>query len=332
MVSGNQRSVLQSALAEEVTNYRHQTFAISTRRAYRTHRDSYLAFCNCMGYTPVPATTETLCHYAALLARSLKYNSIKQYLNIVRILHLEWGFPNPLLDNFHLRCVLQGIRRQLGDVIRRKLPITPPLLKVILSKLDIACALDSVVWAACLTLFFGLLRRSNLMPRSPSSFDTSRHLRRQDITFHPWGARLHIRWTKTIQYGERCLSIPLPRLVGNVLCPVAALFRAVNLTASASPDGPALVLPSSQGFPPLTSRVFVNRVRECLQAGQVDPVLYSGHSFRRGGATWAYKVGVDIETIRQLGDWRSTAFRDYVMIDNDTLVNAVKQMQSALLF
>ncbi len=82
---------LEAALSRDVQQFRLQTYAPSTQRAYRCHKASYLAFCAAMGYPPVPASTTTLCKYAALLARTLKYTSIKQYLTIVRYLHLEWS-------------------------------------------------------------------------------------------------------------------------------------------------------------------------------------------------------------------------------------------------
>ena len=172
---GDRRRLLQAALQREVLSFRQQTFASNTKKSYRTHRNAYFIFCNFMGYTAVPATTQTICLYASFLARSLKYNSVKQYLNIVRILHLEWGFPNPLLDNYYLRCVLQGMHRELGDAVNRKLPITPAFLRSILSHLDMSVSVDIVVWAACMFLFHGLLRRSNLMPLSKSTFDAARY-------------------------------------------------------------------------------------------------------------------------------------------------------------
>ena len=109
-----------------------------------------------MGYSPVPATSLTLCRYATFLARSLKFNSIKQYLNIVRLLHLEWGLPNPLKDNFSVNNTLKGIRRHLGDHVTRKRPIIPGVLKSILSQLDVSVSFDAAVWAACLISFYGL--------------------------------------------------------------------------------------------------------------------------------------------------------------------------------
>ena len=280
-----------------------------------------------MGCTPVPATTDILCKYAAMLARSLKYNSVKQYMNIIRILHLEWDLPNPLLDNFRLRCVMQGIRRDVGDFVCRKLPMTPCLLRQVLSQLDLSRPLDILVWAACLVLFYAMLRRSNLLPISSTAVcDSSRHLRRGDITFHPWGISLRINWSKTIQFKQRILTVPLPRFPGSVLCPVSALFQAMRLSVGAPLDSAVLTMPRSQGFTPLTSHMFTARLHDCLRSTVTDPTLYNTHSFRRGGASWAYKCGVNVETIRQIGDWRSDCFRDYLTIDSSSLLDATRSM------
>ena len=117
-----------------------------------------------MGYQPVPITPLVLYRYVAFLARSLKYNSIGKYLNIIRIMHLEVGLPNPLEDNWPLKCLLAGVKRSKGVEVVRKLAITPDLLLRIRGLLDWENQLDVVFWAACLVAFFGLLRKSNLFP------------------------------------------------------------------------------------------------------------------------------------------------------------------------
>ena len=72
LVAGHAPSASERALDRDVANFIHQAYAPSTRSAYATHRRSYLAFCQVMGYTPVPASSSTLCRYAAVLARTLK--------------------------------------------------------------------------------------------------------------------------------------------------------------------------------------------------------------------------------------------------------------------
>ena len=39
---------------------------------------------------------------------------------------------------------------------------------------------------------------------------------------------------------------------------------------------------------------------------------YAGHSFRRGGATFAMRCGVPVELIKIQGDWKSNAYERYL--------------------
>ena len=245
-------------------------------------------------------------------------------------MHLEWGLPNPLHSDFNLTNMLKGVRRQLGDSITRKSPISPPLLRTILAQLDIRNPLDASCWAAALVLFYGLLRRSNVLPYTESSFDVTKQLRRRDIKFHPWGVMIRLRWTKTIQYSERVIDLPLPRLPDSPLCPVQAIFKAFTSSASAPADGPAFVYPCGVGYSALTSTVFLNRISACLGAGGVDPGLFSGHSFRRGGATWCYRIGLSGDTIRLLGDWSSDCYLKYIDDSVLTRFEAIKTMQKCI--
>ena len=180
-------SYLEASIDQDVLNYLKKTYAPSAQLTYHTHRDTHLRFCSTMGYNPVPATTTVLCHYASFLSRTLKYTSVGQYMNIVRLLHLELGLQNQLVNSFKIEYVLKGIRRDLGDTPTRKLPIDPSLLLKILSKLDLDNIEDCNVWAAALVMFYGMLRRSNALT-CDKTYDPSKHLRRGYIAFHPWGA------------------------------------------------------------------------------------------------------------------------------------------------
>ena len=320
---------MEDSLRQAVDFYRSLCFAPNTRRAYSVHRRAYLHFCNLLSVPPVPATSDQLCMYAAFLARRLKYNSVKQYMNIIRILHLEWNLPNPLSGNFHLNSTMRGIRRHLGDRVTRKAPITPHLLLALLSHLDVTTPEGANIWAAALLMFFGLLRRSNVLPSSHTSFDPALHLRRCDLEFTHTGLKLHIRWSKTIQFRSRELVIPLCRIPRHPLCPVRAAFQALHLTPDAPLEGPAFVIPYGPQYSPTTASRFVHIVKQHL-SHHCDTSQISGHSFRRGGASWAYARGVPIDTIRQLGDWASNAYMSYTICDSSTLHQAVQMMSADL--
>ena len=281
-----------------------------------------------MGESPVPASSKLLCRYVTFLARKLCYSSIKQYINIIRIIHAEWGYPNPCLDDYELKMTLRGIKRHLGDDISRKAPITPKLLLEILSKLNVLTVKGASIWAACLLMFFGCLRRSNVLATT-KNFDPTKHLRRRDFCFTDNGLNIKIRWTKTIQYKGRVLEIPYPWDRGNPLCPTQATFNAVCLSPGAPVDGPALVMDTTPSPAPLTPDIFVKEIRRALHQPGRDVTAYAGHSFRRGGATWAFTNRIDLETIRVLGDWRSQAYTAYIFPSEGDLRGAITTMVQA---
>lgn len=318
---------LQQALDKEMAFYVSQRFAHATQKTYNTHCQAYLKFCKAMGYCAIPATTTTLCRYAVLLSRTLKYNSIKQYLNIIRILHLEWGLPNPLETNYRLSGVLQGIKRALGDRVSRKIPLTPAHLLLILKKLDLECPTQCNIWAFALVMFFGMLRRANVLSSNQISFDPSKHLRRRDLLFFPWGIKLVIRWSKTIQFKQRTLELPMIRIPNHPLCPVQAVTLAFKQTSGASPDGPAFMTRENK---PLKATTFIATIQKALSAHGVDTTSVSGHSFRRGGASWAFQAGLSIDSIRQIGDWKSNCYTKYIFDSEQSLISAMRTVVSNL--
>ena len=158
----------------------------------------YLPFCASLN--PVPILLCNLGRYIAFLGSKLCYSSVKQYLNIVRIMHLENGFTNSLTNNWYLSSILKGLRRHKGDGISQKLPITVPILQGILTVLNFNSAFDISFWAACLVAFFSFFRKSNLLIPSTLQFHPKKHLYASDVVFKPTGAVLSVRWSKTIQY------------------------------------------------------------------------------------------------------------------------------------
>lgn len=283
-----------------------------------------------MGYSAVPATTTVLCRYIAHLSEKLCFNSIPKYLSIIKLLHVECGLVNPLDNNWLVASLLKGVKRHLGTKINQKAPVTVHMLTQIHSVLDMSSTKDCVFWAACLTMFFGMLRKGNVL--SPGTgFIFGKHLSRQDIHLSPEGVELIIRWSKTIQYRERQLAVPLPSRPNHPLCPSTAVIRALALTAQAPSQGPAFLTPSPKGpLVPLTPATFVWRLKQILTRLSYDPSLYSGHSFRRGGATWAFNCHVPGEVIQVLGDWRSECYKRYLHIPVTTKRSCLQSCVLAL--
>lgn len=275
--------------------FRGQTFATNTKRTYSTHLRIYLDFCEKLCIAPVPADEETVTLYAAYLARTRKPSTVRQYLNIVRLLHIECGLVNPMQDSWLVKSTLKGIERIKGCAVQRKTPITPEVLMKIKGKLRLHVTQDCIFWAACLVLFFGLLRKSNVFGQV---FDPEKQLTRDSFIADENGSlTVVVRWSKTIQRRERTHTIVLPSIAPHPLCPVTAVVKSFQCTTPAAPN--------SQAFPMASSK-FDAKLKTL--AGKD----YSSHSFRRGGATHALSCGIPGEVIKVLGDWQSNCYLSYL--------------------
>ncbi|KAK3245120.1 hypothetical protein CYMTET_45295, partial [Cymbomonas tetramitiformis] len=98
------------------------------------------------------------------------------------------------------------------------------------------------------------------------------------------------------------------RATGGMLCPKRALAKCFELTP-AEPESPAFLWKSRGRTVPMTHGVFVGEMKKLIRKIGVDPSKYSGHSFRRGGATVAFNLGVDHLLIKLQGDWVSNAYQ-----------------------
>lgn len=223
-----------------------------------------------------------------------------------------------MTDNFELQLVLRGIRRKLGDCVTRKAPITPDLLRRIHGALDHDSTTDTAIWAASLVAFFGLLRRSNLVPNTATSFDGSRQFQRNDFTFFPNRISINIKWSKTVQFGQYTRILPLFTLPNNMLCPVKAITNHFQLTRDMLPTQPAFICHTCP-VTPLTSSLLVNRLRKILRDLGLPDKEFATHSFRRGGASFMLQSGVSSEDIRIIGDWKSNAYTDYIFHDSSSM-------------
>ena len=198
--------------------------------------------------------------------------------------HLEAGLPNPLSNNWYISSILKGLRRHKGDSTQQKLPIIPDILFGILSVLDLNRLFDVTFLTACLVGFFTFFRKSNLLIPALEKFDPSKHLCRSAVQLGSSGAVISVRWSKTIQFKQKVLHIPLPRIAASPCCPTTAfLLTLARLSMSHGPI-PLFCYPSPSGPKPITHSSFVSYLR-------LEPSKFSGHSLRRGEYLLSCSVG-----------------------------------------
>ena len=239
-------------LEEGLKRTRLNAYAPGTHKNRRSQWKSYLAFCLYFDFTPVPAAAHVVALYCQFLSQSLTPQLICNYLSGVKLLHLMAGFDFPFLQSYEVRLTLKGIQRLVKHTPNRGPPITPDILYKLVSVIDLEDGKEVTFMCAFLFTFFLFARISNIIPLSASRFDRVQHLCRGDIFDCQVGLLVLFKWSKTNQFGDRRLMLPLVRLDNSPICPVA-LFLHMCSFYPAPPSAPhSLILQLGVGLFPCT--------------------------------------------------------------------------------
>jgi hypothetical protein len=239
-------------------------------------------------------------------------------------MHLEAGFQNPLANNWEVSSIQKGIARLLGKPPKQKSPITVNILLDLFLTLENHAA-DSAFWAACLIAFFGFMRKSTLLPTSDLLL-AGKFIARQDVVELTLSSfYVVVKHSKTIQFGQRLLTLPYVSSTDSRLCPVRALLK--HLGSSKLPKQSPLFNYCASGVEmPFTQSFFVKRLKLGLTPTGNRASEVSCHSFRRGGATLAFAMGMSAIDIKLRGDWRSNAFEKYLVVSPSDCLKSVKSL------
>ena len=225
-----------------------------------------------------PVSTHTICLYAQYLAYNFKSaRSVKAYVYGLHSLHVLTRVVPPAMDDIEVRITFMGLNKKLITPVKQAQPITPEILLDILAYLDLSKWSDLVFWGSLLVGFFGMLRKSNLIPDTKDSFDAVKQLTRAHIQF--WGELviLSATWMKMIQNRQRVLEIPLFPINDSPLYPVTML-KAI-LASPGKPHHPLFGKGKRVSFSYYT---WQKKFRSLLRKVGYREQAFSSHSMRRG--------------------------------------------------
>ena len=303
-------------LMKQARESQHHAFSEGSHSNLRSQFRSYFAYCIYFEREPLPADLDTVTGYAQFLSRSLKHGTIRNYLSGVKMLHILCGFPYPFTGNAILKLLLRGIHRLNPYIPQRAPPVVPSMLLAVFRILDHQNSLECTSFACALLLFFTMSRLGSVLPSSSKTVP-GKIISADRVNVCEAGLLVTFLHTKTIQFGERILHIPLARS-DSPLCPVAAFSHACSFFPSPAPQSarllPAFRYCSSSGVClPLYAPLFISTMRQLFARADIaDSASYRGHSFRRGGASWAFNNGVPGELVQAMGDWKSDAYKVYL--------------------
>ena len=134
---------------------------------------AYHLFCQFYQFQPLPVTKTTYLNYIAFLSHSLKsYNSIMNYLSVLKHINLTLRYDTTFMDDYDCHMLKKAVKRCVKESVNRKHPITVSILYNCF-RLFTSCPLHLCMKALFLVAFFSLLRKSNLVPLTRAQVSSS---------------------------------------------------------------------------------------------------------------------------------------------------------------
>ena len=318
--AAKQRMKTLELLTRDMVNYSN---APGTNANKKSQVNRYMEFCNWIEVDPFPADEWRLAVYATYLSlRMSSIETIKGYCGTICERHELNGHP-PIVRGKLYNKAIQGIRRLLQHEIKKAQPVTMEMLQQMVRFVNPNDDKQVATWTSILYGFFLFLRKSNLVPIA-RKHDDKHQLSRQDITYHQGVLVARIKWSKTNQFGEEILPVPVVRKEGSQICPVAWLLYMVRRNPVAGNHNLFSYIDTSTGLvTPVTYHDLTELLRHLLrQIGVQEVQRFSSHSLRRGGTSHAFARQIPETIIQRLGMWASTAYKRYIDLTMESRLKA----------
>jgi len=308
------------ALQEETLLNLKNSKANNTVRAYKSDFNDFGLFCAQNGFKSLPSDPKIVSLYLTHLStKDAKMSTLKRRLVSIGVIHKLKGH---YLDTKHPAIIenIMGIKRRKGSVQKGKKPLLISHLKEIINVIDqknneeIKKLRDRSI---ILVGFSGGFRRNELV-----SVD------HDDLDFVPEGLKIHIKRSKTDQFGEG-FTKALPYFDSSQYCPVVSLKNWLEISRiNSGPVFRRFVKGSKLSENRLTDQTVALIIKEYLKLAGIDSKNYSGHSLRSGFATSAAESGVEERSIMAMTGHKSTEMvRRYIKEANLFKNNALNKIK-----
>ena len=318
--------VMWDEMTKEAADIQNKAYAPGTLENYRVQWALYFNFCMFFKKVALPAQPKTLVNYMLFLSKKLKaLGSIKSYVAGVKTLHELMEISVTAFSSVAVKLMWMGLDNWVTHVPKRAAPMDPVVLAAIHDTLDLTKPNEIAFWAVCITAFFILARKSNLIP--DKTFNPVKQLSRRHLKFFKDYVEVVVHWTKTRRPNQEPLEYPLYIIPGSRICPFTALARMIH-AIPAHPNSACFIWENGL---PITYSQFTRKLRKCLSKAGFEAKKYSSHSFRSGGATWAHRSGVPGEIIQLLGGWKSDVYKQYLDLPRESRRAAALLMKRKIL-
>ena len=310
---------------QRAADRRATAFRPGTSANHQRYMRSYVAFCLTYQIDDLDQSPAQLSAYVEFLLHSgIAAGTVSNFMAGVR----------QALSSYTLGLTLLSLKISFEAPPNRKRPFTLEQVRRLADYCQLRGLLGFTLKLAIVLGFFGLLRISNLVPSTVKSFDPSRHPTQADLTMEEPGLQFAQRWSKNRQTqlpSHVVPRVPIPQLVDDPLDHVKAMMELFNLTSSATPQEPMLLVPTPDGcYYVLDQKCLRSEFRKALIACDLDPRHYTPHSLRRGGTTLLHGSGATLDDIKWQGLWRSQAVNQYIQDNTLTQSSVIDAFGAAI--
>lgn len=306
-------------------------FVPDVARARRSTIRAFARFCVWGKHKFFPTSEKTLLAYATFLMNNkLKASTIAKYIGTICSYNRMYGHSISS-TSYRIHLLLRGIKRAQKFQPSSKAPFTPVELLKIRATLDWKKSLHRSFWACLVIGFWSFLRGGNLLPKSKGDFSPDCHLSSLNMSVDAENKIIlfSLKRTKTIQFNERSLVIPLVAINDADMCPITAL-RTMWELCPLQKLGSIFTYVDGGVVKSLLHSKFNELIKSSCKLAGLDESIYSAHSLRKGGTTVALMAGVDEILVKAQGDWISNAYRRYITFSLDQKLSVPKRIAEAM--
>lgn len=289
------------------------TLTPSSRASYRRAWNLYSQFAQQFGLSEeFPVSVANLALFLSFLVdKAYSPSTISTYVSAIGYVHKLRGAQDPT-STFLISKLLKACHKMKKPADSR-LPIDKPILSKLMQAVNTTCndLYRRLMFRAMFSLaFHAFLRIGEITVRPGQHLNPHLILRDQLVVKD---AFMECKFTSyKHSQGQPFLLRITPDPASNN-CPIQVMSQYLNIRGDL--PGPLFQYPTGGA---ILRTDFSHRLKTALSFCGLSTAVFKGHSFRIGAATAAAQGGCSDSQIRQLGRWKSDAFKQYIRTSDRT--------------
>ena len=132
------------------------------------------------------------------------------------------GLEGPDIKDKQMQMFTTGLKRVMQHTVKQAAPVTPLILLKMSKVVNYRDKIEVIAWTAVLLGFYMFLRKSNLVREAMDKFQAEQQFTTADVNLLGLERAMmfEIRWTKTLQFKQKVLRVPVLPTQNKAICPV----------------------------------------------------------------------------------------------------------------